>query len=67
MVKKIPYTDNKLELEIFERTPKHVLFALARDFAIQHIGESEYVQNPSALIVEIRERIKILDENGLLP
>lgn len=50
---------------IYNAIPKRVWAALAKDFAIQLLGEENYLTNPKQLVDFINERIKILKWNEL--
>ena len=64
---KLPLNATKDDLQFYSKTPKHVLFAVCRDFAMSCIGEEETLNNPSLMLKEIKERVRILRDNGLLP
>jgi hypothetical protein len=59
-INKRPRCFSKEEAQFFERTPKRVLFKLLRDFAIQHVLDTGYVdtwpEDPSKWIALAKER-----------
>ncbi len=55
------------EARYFEKTPKHVLFAICKDYAMRNMGESESFENPSLVLKDIMETHQILKDNRLLP
>ena len=42
-INKRPLCFSPEEIQFFESTPKHILFTLLRDFAIQHVLDTGYV------------------------
>lgn len=63
------YFDEAREGDFYENTPKHVLYALARDFAAQLMG-SDDLNDTTALVVALstmQNRVGILQMNGVLP
>lgn len=60
--KRPDYYLNDEESELFEKTPKWVLYTIMRDYALQLIGEVDY----KGFIEETNKRKEILKENGML-
>lgn len=62
------YYNEAQESAFFARTPKHVLYALARDYALQVNEDSGDVEVDMARhLEEMAERIDTIKANGLLP
>lgn len=66
---KQPVWQHKDEPAFYNNTPKHVLFALLRDFAAQidNSGSIDTGYETGSWISEAKERIGVLRSNGLLP
>jgi hypothetical protein len=63
MSKIVPYFGSAEEAYWYDKTPKRVLFALARDYANENIGETETI-NSGRILEELSERAKTLKRAG---
>ena len=58
--RKLPEFGTMLEWTWYEKTPKRVLFAIARDYAVQAIGEERGPRWPTTLVLrELQDRQRI--------
>jgi hypothetical protein len=49
----------------YEQTPKRVLYALARDYAMQNVGEEHAFGQPDCVLAELKDRQQIIVSNPL--
>jgi len=64
MAKLFPKFYTKAEWDWYEKTPKRVLFAIMRDYAMQEVGESVALENKDIVLADIEERQKIITRYG---
>lgn len=64
MAKLFPKFYTKAERDWYEKTPKRVLFAIMRDYAMQEVGESVALENKDIVLADIEERQKIITRYG---
>ena len=58
---KRPYYFTDAERQYYERIPKRVLWAIARDYAAQCAGIGESESNPEIVLEEIKQRRAIVE------
>lgn len=64
-VNKRPIFWTQAESEWYERTPKRVLFAIARDYAEVTVGESEAIEDVTLVLAELNRVAQIVQDSGL--
>lgn len=60
-----PIFGTKEEAQWYERIPKRVLFAIARDYAMIAVGEQEAEDDPALVLDELKRTAAIVADAGL--